>query len=234
VIAYPTDWDLLRLTPEQFFTKILREEMHAAGLVEGPNFFFGHNRAGNVETLRAFCAAAGLAFEVVPPTYVGSRLASSSEVRSLIAGGQLAEAVELLGHPYRVRGMVSRGAARGRTIGFPTANLTGIETLLPPDGVYAGITHVLGAACPAAIHIGPNPTFGESERKVEVHVIGFSGDLYDSDLNVDFVDRVRDTKRFERSEELPKQLERDVETVRTAVLKYATESSAAGAGERTN
>ena len=120
----------------------------------------------------------------------------------------------MLGHPYRVRGVIAQGAARGRTIGFPTANLEGITTLLPPDGVYAGTCTIAEKTYPAAINLGPNPTFGEAARKFEAHLLGFTGDLYGQTLDVDFLARVRDVMRFESSDALKQQLNHDLETVR--------------------
>lgn len=214
VIIYPTDQALLKLTPEEFFRDIVLGQLSAVGLVEGPNFFFGRGRAGNVDTMRSLCDVAGLKFEVVPALIVRDRMASSSEVRALIASGQMAEAVEMLGHPYRIRGVVGTGAARGRTIGFPTVNLEAITTLLPPDGVYAGRCRIADETYSAAINLGPNPTFGESARKFEAHLLNFNGDLYGRTLDVDLVARVRDTARFESSEALTQQLKADLVTVR--------------------
>lgn len=214
VVIYPTDHALLQLTPDEFFQRIVLGELNAAGLVEGPNFFFGHHRAGNVDTLKALCEAAGRTLEVVPAVIVNGRMISSSEVRSRIAAGQIAEAVEMLGHPYRVRGTVGTGAARGRTIGFPTANLEKITTLLPPDGVYAGRCSINGTAYSVGINLGPNPTFGEAARKFEAHLLGFAGGLYGQTLDVDFLARVRDVVRFESSDALKQQLNQDLDTVR--------------------
>lgn len=213
-VVYPTDHPLLRLTPEEFFQDIVAGKLNALGLVEGPNFFFGRNRAGSVQTLRTLCEASGRSLEIVPAVVVNGRMISSSEVRSRIAAGQIAEAVAMLGHPYRVRGTVGKGAERGRTIGFPTANLSGITTLLPPDGVYAGVCVVGGETCPVAINLGPNPTFGEAGRKFEAHLVGFTGDLYGQTLDVDLLARVRDVVRFESSDALKQQLKQDLEAVR--------------------
>lgn len=214
VVVYPTDHALLRLTPDEFFRDIVAGELNALGLVEGPNFFFGHNRAGNVETLKTLCEVSGRSLVVVPAVIVNGRMISSSEVRSRIAAGQIAEAVEMLGHPYRVRGIVGRGSERGRTMGFPTANLARITTLLPPDGVYAGCCMIHETTYPAAINLGPNPTFGEAARKFEVHLLGFTGDLYGQSLDVDLLARVRDVVRFESSDALKQQLKQDLEAVR--------------------
>ncbi len=222
VIAYPTDWDLLQLTPEQFFQKIVQSQLKAKGLVEGPNFFFGHNRAGDIATLQSLCDATGLTLEIVPPVKIGRTLVSSSSVRALIAKGQLSRAVNLLGHPYSVRGCVRAGADRGRSLGFPTANLTDIDTLLPKNGVYAGIGYHHQQLYPAAINVGPNPTFGESDHKLEVHLINFSGDLYDKMLDVDFLDRVRDTVAFEDAGTLRSQIHDDLQTVRALANGWIT------------
>lgn len=210
VVAYPTDRELLNLSPDAFFTTIVRGMLDARGMVEGPNFFFGKGRAGTVETLRTLCGGAGLQFEVVPPQSVGGRMVSSSEVRRSIDAGDVAGAVEMLGHGHRVTGRVVQGAARGRTIGFPTANLEGISTLLPAEGVYAGTTVGLDKTYAAAVNIGPNPTFGERTKKFEAHLAGFEGNLYGRELTIDLTARIRETVRFDGVDALKRQLERDV------------------------
>ncbi len=214
VIVYPTDQALLKLSPREFFEQIVVGQLHARGLVEGPNFFFGHDRAGNIETLREFCAAARMELEIISPVSVEDRLVSSTEIRRLIAAGQVRDASELLGYTYSISGTVVRGAERGRTIGFPTANLEGIRTVVPRDGVYAGKTQVGSAWFPAGINIGPNPTFADQERKVEVHLIGYAGDLYGSRIAVEFLGRLRDTVRFNGVEQLKSQVAADIEQAR--------------------
>jgi len=217
-IVLPTDRQLLALTAEEFFDRVVRGELHAKGLVEGSNFFFGRNRSGNVTVLRSLCAAHGLSLDVVPPVTVDEQLVSSSVIRSLIEAGDLGHAVRLLGHPYRVSGTVGRGAERGRTLGFPTANLFDVVTLTPANGVYAALAHTTDGRRAAAVNVGPNPTFGESSRKIEVHILDFEGDLYSQTLDVDFLDRVRDVKRFASGEELRTQLEHDVAVVRSQTV----------------
>lgn len=214
IIAYPTDRQLLELSPSEFFESIVRGRIAACGVVEGPNFFFGKDRAGDVNVLRQLCEAAGISLDIVPPVEVGGRIVSSSTVRRLIESGDVGGAVTLLGHPYRIRGRVVRGAERGRTLGFPTANLDGIATLLPPDGVYAGRTEIGGRVHPAAVHLGPNPTFGEQARKLEVHLLDFAGDLYGQEIDVDLRDRVRGVVKFGGIDELRAQLTQDLARVR--------------------
>ena len=210
MIAYPTDEALLALSPQEFFSRIVREALAAKAMVEGPNFYFGHNRAGTNEVLRGLCADAGIGLDIVEPLTVAGDFVSSSRVRKLIQAGELAEAAALLTQPYRIRGMVTHGAGRGGKLGFPTANLDAIDTLLPASGVYAGRALLPGKTWPAAINLGPNPTFGEQAMKVEVHLIGFTGSLYGQPMEVDFVARLREIRRFAGVEDLKEQLRRDI------------------------
>ncbi len=183
----------------------------ARALVEGINFGFGRNREGTIETLGSLCRETGIALTIVPPVLRDGQPISSSRVRKALERGAVAEAADLLKRPYRLRGTVGSGRQRGRTIGFPTANLERIETLLPGDGVYAVRVYRGLESWPGAANIGPNPTFGESGRKVEVHLIEFQGDLLGQVLLVDFLERLRDTRPFAGVAELAEQLRRDVE-----------------------
>jgi riboflavin kinase/FMN adenylyltransferase len=214
MVAYPTDDALLALTPRQFFDDMIRGQLAARAIVEGPNFCFGKGREGDVRFLATLCAEAGIGLTVVEPVQVGDGSISSSRVRELVQRGEVAEAGSLMTQPYRIRGIVTHGAARGARLGFPTANISGVDTLLPAPGVYAGRACVDGAVWPAAMNIGANPTFGEMNSKVEVHLIGFAGALYGQLLEVDFLHRLRDIRPFASVEELKQQLARDVEAAR--------------------
>ncbi len=214
IVAYPTDEALLSLTPQQFFDRIVRQRLDARGMVEGPNFFFGRDRAGNVEVLKQLCHNADISLEIVEPLVVGDAFVSSSRVREAVRTGDVDLAGRLLTQPYRLRGMVTHGAGRGAKIGFPTANLDAIDTLVPAQGVYAGRAFTAGSTWPAAINIGPNPTFGEHSMKTEVHLIGFDSPLYGEPLEVDFFQRLRDIQPFGSVEQLTEQLGRDVEAAR--------------------
>lgn len=214
VVAYPTDRELLGLPATSFFTQIVCEQLQAQALVEGPNFFFGRDRQGNVDTLGQLCRAAGITLEVVEPLVIDGQLVSSSRIREAITAGRIDEARECLTQPYRIRGMVTHGAARGAKLGFPTANLAAIDTLVPGAGVYAGRAMARGATRPAAIHIGPIPTFGDPLPKVEVHLLNFSGTLYGEPLEVDLLTRLRHVQAFANVEELKTQLRQDVAMVR--------------------
>jgi riboflavin kinase/FMN adenylyltransferase len=198
------------MTPEEFFDAVLVRRLGAKALVEGYDFRFGRGRAGTTAMLRGMCERVGLAFEEVAPFTVGNEPVSSSRVRAALLAGEVAAAAELLGRAYRIAGTVITGARRGRTIGFPTANLADVPTVLPGNGVYAVRATVDGVQYPSAANIGPNPTFGEDARKVEVHLIGFSGDLYGRPLAAEFVAKLRDTRPFAGVNELVEQVRRDV------------------------
>ena len=221
VVAYPTDEALLELSPEDFFRQIVQERLAARAIVEGPNFQFGHGRAGNVAVLGQLCAAAGMALEIVEPVGVGDGLVSSSRVRQALTAGDVDLARQLLTRPYRVRGMVTHGAGRGAKLGFPTANLEAIDTVLPAQGVYAASAIAPSGIWPAAVNIGPNPTFGELAVKVEIHLIGFDGSLYGQPLEVDFLSRLRNIRPFESVAALKMQLAHDVAAARAIAQRDA-------------
>jgi riboflavin kinase/FMN adenylyltransferase len=217
VVILGTTHDFLRLTAEEFFERVVRGYFEARAMVEGESFGFGRGRSGNVTTLAELCRRAGLGLVVVPPVDVGGVAVSSSRVRAALQRGAVREAAECLGRPYRLTGTVEAGQRRGAGLGFPTANLGRTQTLIPGDGVYAVRADRDGTRWPGAANIGPNPTFGENARKVEVHLIGFQGDLYGQELSVDFLDRLRDTRPFGGINELVAQLRADVERAREIV-----------------
>ena len=214
VIVLRTTPELLNLTPEAFFQRILRDRLQVRGIVEGFNFRFGKDRLGTNALLAQLCAASGLAFRELAPFARAGVPVSSSRVRNALSQGDIAEATALLNRRYHIRGTVRVGAGRGRTIGFPTANLEGVETLLPAEGVYAVSVRVAGQTWAGAANIGPNPTFGEEARKIEVHLIDYTGDLYGTEVVVEFSARLRDTRKFGSVEELKTQLQQDIAAAR--------------------
>jgi riboflavin kinase/FMN adenylyltransferase len=216
VAVFRTGPWLLELSAREFFDQVIRQQLGARGMVEGPNFAFGHDRQGDVRILAGWCTEAAIDFEVVEAAVIEDRLVSSSLIRQLVTEGQIGEAARFLGHPHRVRGIVARGAGRGAGLGFPTVNLEGIDTLIPADGVYAALAWIEGQALafPAACNIGPNPTFGDHARKVEAHLIGFDGDLYGRSVELDFLERLRGTKKFSSLDELLQQIQADIDQTR--------------------
>lgn len=191
--------------------RLLAHALDAAAVVEGFNFAFGRDRAGTIQTVTDWCRQSGRRCTIVAAkTSASGAPVSSSRVRSALEVGDVAKTAGLLGRPYRLTGTVVAGEHRGTSLGFPTANLANIATVVPGGGVYAVRAYVGDDCFPAAAHIGPNPTFGESASKVEIHLIGFDGDLYDQLIAVEFLDRLRDTRPFALKEELVDQLNDDV------------------------
>jgi riboflavin kinase/FMN adenylyltransferase len=218
VVILRTTPELLRLEAREFLDTILGDRLAANAVVEGFNFRFGRGRAGDLELLGAWCRRRDVEFAVVGRQAVDCAVVSSSRVRTALEAGDVAAAARLLGRQYRLRGVVGAGAKRGRTLGFPTANLTEPATLVPGDGVYAARVMLAdGSTWPGAANIGPNPTFGEQTRKLEVHLIGFDGDLYGQPIAVDFISRLRETRQFAGPADLVAQLRLDVEMVRRVV-----------------
>lgn len=216
LVVCETTTELLNLSAADFFDQLVSQQLDAGGIVEGPNFFFGKDRGGDIETLREMAKATGRQIEIVPPENDDDQMVSSSLIRRCIVGGDVASAARLCGHRHQIAGIVSKGAARGRQLGFPTANLEQIDVLVPGPGVYSGMAWTTTSdRFPAAIHIGPNPTFkSETAMKVEVHLIGYAGDLYGQTLQVQFLQRVRDVQRFDSAQQLKQQLEKDIQQVR--------------------
>jgi riboflavin kinase/FMN adenylyltransferase len=217
VFILRTTPELLHLTANEFFNQVLRDRLAAHRLVEGVNFGFGRDRQGNINTLAELCRPAHIPLTVVPPVVIDGAEASSSRVRTSLLRGDVEEAATVLGRPYRLHGITAVGQRRGRTLGFPTANLDPLQNLAPGDGVYAVRVCAGKEMWPGAANIGPNPTFGENARKVEVHLIGFQGDLYGQPLAVDFIRRLRDTRPFKGADDLVRQLRQDVAQARQAL-----------------
>lgn len=235
VVAYPTDTAMLALPAKEFFECIVLGQLRARGMVEGQNFFFGRQRGGNIEVLEQFCRQAGIPLDVVEPVQIDGQVVSSSRVRTLISAGEVAAAARLFARPYRIRGTVVHGQGRGNRLGYPTANIAHIDTLLPGEGIYAGrawigdarspgVTRshadsapeggITSAVYPTAMSLGTNPTFDEAEMKVEAFLLDYDGDLYGRPIEIDFLARLRDIKRFDSPEQLIEQMALDVRETR--------------------
>jgi riboflavin kinase/FMN adenylyltransferase len=207
--------ELASESAEDFIDRVLVDELQARCVVVGEDFHFGHDRQGTVAMLRERGPAKG--FEVVAaPLFGDGERWSSTSVRRALEKGDLEGAARVLGRPFALRGVVEHGDQRGETLGFPTANLKLSPTQeLPADGVYAGAARVDAQWWPAAISLGTRPQFYEDgDLLVEVHLVGFEGDLYGQTMDVVFLQRLRDQETFADLEKLIAQIGRDVAKTR--------------------
>jgi riboflavin kinase/FMN adenylyltransferase len=181
----------------------------------GQNWTFGRNRAGNAERLTELGSARGLQVRAIPPVQLDGALVSSTRIREAITARRFDEAARCLSRSHAVTGVVIRGEARGRQIGFPTANLGNVEQLLPPRGVYAVRARVKGSVHPAVMNLGQRPTFTSNGiDSLEVHLLEGGGDLYGEEIELFDFFWIRDEQRFPDVEALKAQIARDVETAR--------------------
>jgi len=213
-VVYRIGEDLLRMPAETFFEEVICRRLRAVGLVEGPNFHFGRGRQGNVEVLAGWAEPAGMFLEVVPALELAGGSVSSSRIRELLIEGRVREAGDLLTRPHRITGQVVEGVRRGRELGFPTANLEGIEQILPAEGIYAVTVRWSDQSRPGALHLGPRPTFRTETPTVEAHLLDFDGELYAEQMAIDFHHRLRDIRRFDGPEALCEQMHEDIARVR--------------------
>jgi riboflavin kinase/FMN adenylyltransferase len=201
--------------PEVFVRTVLVEWLHVAEVWVGANFLFGHNRAGTFTVLRSLGARYGFRAEKIDPVRYKDFVVSSTRIRRLVSEGRVDEAGGLLGHHYFIDGTVVRGAGRGRELGFPTANLSTENELLPPAGVYATTATIDGVVHPAITNIGHRPTFGDTDTLViETHIFDLARDLYDQPLRLAFVQRMRDERAFADVDALRAQIEADTRSAR--------------------
>ena len=207
--------EVSRWEPEVFVRTVLVEWLHVVEVWVGANFLFGHGRSGNYSVLRSLGARYGFRAEKIDAVRYKDFVVSSTRVRRLIAEGRVDEAGALLGHHYFIDGTVQRGAGRGREIGVPTANLSTVNELTPPSGVYATTVTVDGVVRPSITNIGMRPTFGDVEAPVvETHIFDFDRDLYGRDLRLSFVQRLRDERAFPDVDALRAQIDADCRSAR--------------------
>jgi len=219
LLVLQTTPDLLNMSPEQFARDVLAARLGPRHMVEGRSFFFGHNRAGNVDKLAEFGRQFGFAVHVVEPVTVklaGGEAAavSSSLVRRLVRQGRAEDAARCLGRPYTLQGVVVRGRGRGRHLRYPTANLDCGLQLLPGDGVYAGWACLDNRRLASAVSVGTRPTFGDLGRAVEAHILAEVAELYGRPLSLEFMHYLRPQEQFDSPEELRRQMDKDVQHVK--------------------
>lgn len=238
-LAFPFDPGFANLAPEEFVRKVLVEELSARKVMVGFNFTFGRGGRGTAETLKQLCEARGVPVEVFEPVRIDGENVSSTEVRFYVAGGEMERAARLLGRPFAISGMVVGGDKRGRTIGYPTANLYLAERRqLPAAGVYAARVAILpvGGACSGTLpcrvlprsgpsyggmlNLGMRPTFQGHDLRCEVHLFDFQGDLYGKEIRVEFLKRLRGEQTFSGLDALRTQLGADEAAARSYLQSH--------------
>lgn len=222
VIEQPFSREFSSFPAERFFGEVLLRKLSARSIVVGYDFGFGRDRAGSLEQLRKLCAESGVNLTVLPALRVGDEVVSSSRIRAHLQKGQVAQAAAFIGQPFFYRGHVIRGEGRGRTIGFPTANLALKHKLTLPYGVYATEAEVDGKIYASVTNVGVRPTFAEGRELpalVETHLLGTTLDLYGKVLTVRFVEHLRSEKRFPSIDALKAQIAEDA--TRAAALLSA-------------
>ena len=220
IVRFSTElshWD-----PETFVRNVLVDWLHVGEVWVGANFLFGHDRSGNFSMLRVLGSRYGFKAEKIDPVRYKDFVVSSTRVRRLLSEGRVDEAGALLGHQYSIDGSVMRGDQRGRTLGFPTANLCTENELLPPHGVYATTARVGQLVYPSVTNVGTRPTVDQSGRTtVETYVFGLDRDLYGQSIRIGFVQRLRDERAFESLDALRAQIDADCQRARVLFTRLS-------------
>lgn len=219
VVIAKSEPTLLGLEAERFIEEVVVRQFHPKHIVEGPSFGFGRGRKGTPELLQQIAARFACKVHIVDPVTLRidedeTLLVSSSLIRRLLSEGKVRRAAACLGRDYSLGGEVVAGDGRGRTLGFPTANIAAAQQIVPADGVYAGRTMFQGDTFLSAISIGNTPTFHGTGQRIEAHLLDFEGRLYGEPVRIEFERRLRDQRAFDSPEALVRQLHCDVEVVR--------------------
>jgi riboflavin kinase/FMN adenylyltransferase len=221
-VIEPFSLPFSRTTARSFAADILSKSLGAQYIFVGEDFTFGYQQAGNLSSLREWGKELGFVAEAVPLLTLGDIPVTSSKVREYVWAGEVRGAGMLLGRPHQITGVVTRGAGRGKGLGFATANIKTHAELIPAHGVYAVWAHGPFGIKQAVMSIGNNPTFGEQGLHLEVHVLDYSGEpLYGAVMAVDFIQRLRGEEKFFRVEALVEQMHRDVAQAREILAQSA-------------
>ena len=218
VVALSFNWELAKLSARQFVS-LLQKHLKMRGLVIGPDFTLGRDREGDAALLRSLGEEMGFSVTIVAPKTIDGEVASSTVIRQALADGNMEKVTHLLGRPFSLLGKVTHGEHRGTGMGFPTVNLTvDAKMALPPDGVYATRAYIGEEEFQAMTNIGRRPTFGDNkERTIETFILNYNQEIYDKDVKIEIIQRLRDEKHFDSIDELKTQIAEDVKRG-TAIL----------------
>ena len=223
VIPLEFTLELSQVDAKEFIT-VVSQTLRMKGLIIGPDFAMGRGREGNAEYLQKLGPSLGFWLETVEPLIWDGAPVRSRRVREAISAGDVAASAKLLGRSFSLKGSVVRGDQRGRELGFPTANVgVSSDMLIPGDGIYATWAVVEGKRHAAATSIGVRPTFGLTERLVEVYILDFDADIYGATIGVQFVKKLRDQETFSNIEALVKRIHQDVADTRSVLALHKEE-----------
>jgi len=214
LVVIPFDLSFAQISASDFVAKILINTFSVKEMVVGDNFFFGKNREGNIEMLHSLSSTYDFRVFPIPSLLIKGEIVSSSRIRRYLEEGMMEKANTLLGRPYRLSGQVIKGRSKGRTLGFPTANIKTSNEILPL-GVYLTQTEVKGRSFPSLTNIGTNPTFHQEEIHIETYLIDFDQDLYGAKLEILLLKKLREEIPFESAKKLKKQIEFDLKHAKT-------------------
>ncbi len=217
LISFTTEFS--KTTAEEFVSNILWDKLHLNKLFIGYDYAFGRNKGGNAAFLRTFGEKLGFQVEEIGAVTIDDTIVSSTNARLSILKGDVRGASRMLARPYNMSGNVVKGFRRGTEIGFPTANIES-DKVIPAEGVYAIIAEVEGNRYQGVINIGFNPTFGNEELSMEVHLLDFQGDIYEKTIDIQFIDRLRDEMKFDSPDKLVVQIKKDIASAKEILAPY--------------
>lgn len=215
LIDIPFDKAMTQISAEQFIVKILKDKIHAKKIVVGHDFTFARNKEGTVDVLREMGHEYGIEVEIVQPIKINGIRVSSTFIRELISEGRIDEIPQYLGTPYVIEGEIIHGKANGRKMGYPTANISLKDQIIKPkNGIYASRVIIDGKKYFGATNVGMNPTVNGKYLSIETNILDFDEDIYGKRVRIEFLEKIRDEKKFESLDELRKQLDLDTGFVR--------------------
>jgi riboflavin kinase/FMN adenylyltransferase len=218
LLIIPFTLQFSEITAEEFVRHILWDKLHIRKILIGHDYTFGMNKTGNESLLSQFGNKLGFEIGIINAFKVDNAVISSTRLRYAILEGDVQKATAILGRPYNLSGIVIEGSRRGGSLGFPTANIKPVKVLIPANGVYAAVIHMEGTRYRGVLNIGFNPTFADEKLSIEVHILDFNDNIYGKNLDILFIDRIRDEKKFECPEKLVEQIKQDTDQAR-AILK---------------
>ena len=219
LIDIPFDKAMTQISAEQFIVKILKDKIHAKKIVVGYDFTFARNKEGTVDVLREMGHEYGIEVEIVQPIKINGIRVSSTFIRELISEGRVDEIPQYLGTPYVIEGEIIHGKANGRKMGYPTDNISLKDQIIKPkNGIYASRVIIDGKKYFGATNVGMNPTVNGKYLSIETNILDFDEDIYGKRVRIEFLEKIRDEKKFESLDELRKQLDLDTGFVRQKYL----------------